>query len=102
MCCSAISLISLRKGTLCVPGTLLCTRFLYSKKRAVERYTAPSLPTTPLQSYTAYTAYTLYSYTAYTVYSTIKGGGWARKVFIGGPRLSRVSSVRLRYMELHP
>ena len=28
MCCSAISLISLRKGTLCVPGTLLCTRFL--------------------------------------------------------------------------
>ena len=67
MCCSAISLISLRKGTLslCVPGTLLCTRFLYSKKRAVERYTAPSHPTTPLQSYTAYTAlYTIQLYTA--------------------------------------
>ena len=27
---------------------------LYSKKRAVERYTAPSHPITPLQSYTAY------------------------------------------------
>jgi hypothetical protein len=43
---------------------------LYSKTRAVERYTATSHPTTPLQSYTAYTA--LYSiiqhYTAlYTI-----------------------------------
>ena len=38
---------------------------LYSKKRAVERYTAPSHPTTPLQSYTAYTAlYTIQLYTA--------------------------------------
>ena len=33
---------------------------LYSKKRAVERYTASPLPTTPLQSSTAYTA--LYSF----------------------------------------
>ena len=32
---------------------------LYSVNSAVERYTAPSHPTTPLQSYTAYTA--LYS-----------------------------------------
>ena len=29
MCRSAISLISLSKGTLCVPATLLCTRFLF-------------------------------------------------------------------------
>ena len=29
---------------------------LYSVNSAVERYTAPSHPTTPLQSYTAYTA----------------------------------------------
>ena len=37
-------------------------RSLYSMNRAVERYTAPSHPTTPLQSYTAYTAlYSIYS-----------------------------------------
>jgi hypothetical protein len=35
---------------------------LYSVNSAVERYTAPSHPTTPLQSYTAYTAlYSIYS-----------------------------------------
>ena len=38
-------------------------------ERAVERYTAPSHPTTPLQSYTAYTA--LYSVVYYTAIQLI-------------------------------
>ena len=43
---------------------------LYSVKRAVERYTALTHPTTPLQSYTAYTA--LYSVVYYTAIQLIQ------------------------------
>ena len=62
-------------GGPCLPSLL---HTLLHSERAVERYTAPSHPTTVLQSSTHYSLYSviqrciLYSYTAYTVYSTIQ------------------------------